>query len=46
MRKFLKYSCWAIAGILAIGALCYNTFHLATASLIFIIGTFQDDKEE
>jgi hypothetical protein len=43
-RKMLRNILWTMAGLLAVGALIYNPAHLATASLIFILGTFQDDE--
>jgi hypothetical protein len=46
MRKFLKYSCWTIAGVIAVMALCGNTCHLATASIFFILGTFQNEEDK
>jgi hypothetical protein len=43
-RKMLRNILWTMAGLLAVGALIYNPAHLATASLIFILGTFQNDE--
>ena len=47
-RRLLRNTLWAMAGALAIGAMIYNPAHMATASIIFILGTFQHDamKEE
>ena len=42
-RKTLRNIIWAAAGALAIAALIYNPAHLATACLIFILGSFQTD---
>lgn len=47
-RKMLRNILWTMAGALAIAAIIYNPAHMATASIIFILGTFQHDamKEE
>lgn len=47
-RKMLRNMLWTIAAVLGIGAAFFNPAHLATASIIFILGTFQHDamKEE
>jgi hypothetical protein len=44
-RKMLRNILWTIAGLLAVGAIIYNPAHLATASIIFILGTFQDEED-
>ena len=43
-RKMLRNILWTMAGLLAVGALIYNPAHIATASLLFILGTFQNDE--
>lgn len=43
-RRLLRNTLWTMAGALAIGALIYNPAHMATASLLFILGTFQHDE--
>ena len=45
MGKPYRNILWGIAAALAIGAMIYNPFHLATASIIFILGTFQDEED-
>ena len=44
----LRNILWTSAAVLGIGAAFFNPAHLATASIIFILGTFQHDamKEE
>jgi hypothetical protein len=32
--------------MLAVASIIYNPCHLATAGIIFILGSFQDDPEE
>lgn len=44
-RKTLRNILWLLAAVLAVLALVYNPSHLATASILFILGTFQNDKD-
>lgn len=43
-RRFLRNVLWIMAAALGIAAVFYNPAHLATASMLFILGTFQHDE--
>jgi hypothetical protein len=46
MRKFLKYSCWAVSAVLVIAGFLQDKLHLyAIAGIWFILGTFQDEED-
>lgn len=45
-RKTLRNIIWLAAGALAVAAIMYNPSHLATASILFILGTFQDEDDD
>lgn len=42
-RKTLRNILWAAAAVLAIAALIYNPAHLATAGILFVLGSFQTE---
>ena len=44
-RKTLRNILWLLAAGVAIMAVCCNPSHLATASILFILGTFQDEED-
>ena len=43
-RRMLRNILWTMAGALAIGAAICNPAHLATASILFVLGGFQHDE--
>lgn len=43
-RKTLRNIIWAAAAALAIAALIYNPAHLATAGILFVLGSFQTEE--
>lgn len=43
-RRFLRNVLWTMAGALALASIIYNPAHLATASILFVLGGFQHDE--
>ena len=44
--KTLRNILWAGAAVLAIAALICNPAHLATAGILFLLGSFQNEEED